>query len=64
MAEQWEQQDYIPIFYGINDYELCANYMIKLAVHFGDIQRAEKYKKNLIWLFLIRKTYGGCAEWV
>lgn len=46
MAEQWEQQDYIPIFYGINDYELCANYMIKLAVHFGDIQRAEKYKKE------------------
>lgn len=46
IADQWEQQDYIPIFYGINDYELCANYMIKLAVHFGDIQRAEKYKKE------------------
>jgi len=46
MADQWEQQDYIPIFYGINDYELCANYMIKLAIHFGDIQRAEKYKKE------------------
>ena len=25
LAEQWEKQDYIPIFYGINDYELCAN---------------------------------------
>ena len=43
----WDTQEMRSLCFGTLDYTVCVKYMVKLAIHFGDIQRAKRYKQEL-----------------
>lgn len=47
MASLWEKLDKISYLFGVDYYALCTKYMVKLAIRFGDTQRAERYKQEI-----------------
>lgn len=43
----WDTEEIRSLCYGSLEHIVCVKYMVKLAIHFGDIQRAKRYKQEL-----------------